>query len=115
VNLVTRVDGSVHLKTWAVRVAGGTLHVLLINKGMRPVRVDLQLPGARPATVQRLLAPSVRSPSGVTLDGQQLGTNADWLGRQTTEMITPTVRGYELTVGPASAALLMVPRQAAGI
>jgi hypothetical protein len=74
-----RVDASrpLHLKVWAVRVRGGGLHVLLINKGNRSVSVDLQIPAYGRATVQRLSAPSVSSRSDVTLDGQQLGVVPD--------------------------------------
>ncbi len=55
---------SLNLSAWAVRVRGGQLHVLVIDKSDRNVRVDLHLPATAPATVQRLLAPSARSTSG---------------------------------------------------
>jgi hypothetical protein len=100
---------SLNLSAWAVRVRGGQLHVLVIDKGDHNVRVDLRLPATAPATVQRLLAPSARSTSGVTLAGQQLGSTATWTGTTRTDTITPTRRGYVLTVPRLSAALVGVP------
>jgi hypothetical protein len=97
-----------HLKVWAVRVGGDRLRVLLINKGSHPVSLALQLPAMGPATVQRLLAPSVTAPSGVTLDGQQLGVEGNWRGRAANETIAPGACGYELTIGRTSAALVEV-------
>jgi hypothetical protein len=99
----------VNVKVWAVRVGTGTLHVLVIDKGSRPVRVDLKLPATAPAKLERLLAPSAKSSSGVTLAGQQLGADARWHGHFTAQSIAPTSRGYVVTVPALSAALLSVP------
>jgi hypothetical protein len=96
------------LKVWAVRIAGNTLHVLLIDKSAQPVRVHLRLPATGNATVERLLGPSACSVSGVTLDGQQLGSDGHWQGRSATESIAPRADGYHVTVPRASAALLTV-------
>jgi hypothetical protein len=103
-----RTTGAVHLKVWAVRVRGGALHVLLINKATRAVRTALQGRAGGVATVQRLLAPSVAARSGVTLNGQYLGLDDRWHGRPATETLKPGRRGYELTVPAASAALVVV-------
>jgi Glycosyl hydrolase family 79 C-terminal beta domain len=101
---------SLNLSAWAVRVQGHILHVLLIDKGSRTVRVDLRLPASATGTVQRLLAPSPYSRTGVTLNGQQLNHAGDWTGTQRTEQLAPNMRGgYELTVPRHSAALLSVP------
>ena len=97
-----------HLKVWAVRVRGGTLHVLLINKGNRSVRVQLALPATGPARVQRLLAASAASRWGVTLNGQRLGHDGAWHGRAATESIAPGQHGYSLMVPRVSAALIDV-------
>jgi hypothetical protein len=99
---------SPHLKVWAVRVAGGRLHVLVIDKGSRPATVQLRVPGAGPASVQRLLAPSAAATSGVTLDGQWLGRDGRWKGRRDTRTIAPTRYGYPLTLRPYSAALVAI-------
>jgi len=109
VRLKLTASHSLDLSAWAVRVRGGNLHVLLLDKGKRSVRVDLHLPASGPATVQRLLAPSAYSRAGVTLDGQRLGRNAQWVGTAQTETITPGGRaGYVLTLPQRSAALLDV-------
>ncbi len=100
---------SLDLSAWAVQVRGRILHVLLIDKGSRTVRVDLRLPASATGTVQRLLAQSAYSRSGVTLDGQQLNYAGDWTGPARTETVTPGNRGgYELTVYRRSAALMSV-------
>ncbi len=98
-----------HLKVWAVLVGRHELHLLVIDKGRVPVRVALRLPGARStATVQRLLAPSVRSTHGVTLAGQSLGPDGQWVGKRTVERLAPGPHGYGLAVRGYSAALLTV-------
>ena len=86
------------------------LHVLLIDKGSRTAQVDLRLPATAPAAVQRLLAASPYSRTGVTLNGQELNSAGDWTGTPTIERITPGPRGgYELTLPRHSAALVSVP------
>jgi Glycosyl hydrolase family 79 C-terminal beta domain len=108
VRLHLTVPRSLNLSAWAVRVRGGQLHVLVIDKSGRSARVELHLPATGPATIQRLLAPAARSRSGVTLDGQQLGPDGRWTGTPRTETITRSRRGYELTVPRLSAALVAV-------
>jgi hypothetical protein len=99
---------SVNLSAWAVRVRGGILHVLLVDKSNRSVRVDLHLPATGPATVQRLLAPSASSTTGETLDGQRLGPDGTWIGARLTQTITAGAHGYVLTLPRRSAALVGV-------
>ncbi|MGI9183927.1 MAG: hypothetical protein ACR2GZ_03025 [Solirubrobacteraceae bacterium] len=94
-----------HLSVWAVRT-GGRLHVLLIDKGARRIRVTLKLPTTGPATVQRLLAPSPRAQSGVTLGGRWLDRRGRWHGRAGRELVSRLGRGYVLTVPRYSAALV---------
>jgi len=94
------------LKVWAVHVNGGGLHVLIIDKSNRAANVDLRIPTAGPASVQRLLAPSVGSRSGVTLAGQHVGADASWHGARVTETVWPGRRGYVVTVPQMSAALV---------
>jgi hypothetical protein len=101
---------SPHLKVWAVRVAGGRVHVLVIDKGASPVTLDVRGAGQGPATVARLLDPSVSATSNVTLAGQWLGRDGRWRGRRSTETIAPARDGYRLTVGRFSAALLTIRR-----
>lgn len=97
-----------HLKAWAVRVSGDRLHVLLINKGPSAISAKLVLPATGPATIQRLLAPSVTSRSGVTLDGQQLGHDDRWRGHRSDESAAGVSGVYRLVLPPTSAALLTV-------
>ncbi len=91
-----------------VGVGGDALHVLLNNKGDRPLRIELQLPATGVATVQRLLAPSAGARDGVTLDGQRLGPDFDWLGRRASETIAPGSGRYLVAVPATSAALVEV-------
>lgn len=98
-----------HLKAWAVRLAGGAMHVLLINKGSRQLTVDLRLPPDGVGTVDRLLAASAAATSGVTLGGQHLGADGTWHGSNTDESILPGPSGYQLAVPRFSAALLSLP------
>lgn len=94
------------LKAWAVRVTGNVLHVLLIDKSAHPARVSLQIPGAGPATAQRLLAPSARAPSGMTLAGQHLDARGRWTGRLTSERVHQGTGGCMVTVRGISATLV---------
>jgi Glycosyl hydrolase family 79 C-terminal beta domain len=90
-------------------VRGNVLHVLLLDKGKRTARFDLHLPAGGPATVQRLLAPSPYSRSGVTLDGQRLNAAGYWVGAPTTETVTRGPGGgYVITLPRRSAALVAV-------
>ena len=101
---------SLNLSAWAVEVKGHILNVLLIDKGSRTAQVDLRLPATAPAAVQRLLAASPYSRTGVTLNGQELNSAGGWTGTPTIERITPGPRGgYELTLPRHSAALVSVP------
>lgn len=108
VPLHVRADRSLHVKMWAVRAPGGSLNVLLIDKGQRAMSVGLRLPGAGSATVQRLVAPSAWSRSGITLAGQWLGRDGTWHGRLQHPTVRQGAHGYELTVPRFSAALVTV-------
>ena len=98
-----------HVKVWAVRVAGRTLRVLVINKGAGAANVVLRLRGGGTATVERLLAPSVSASTGVTLAGQTLNGNAEWRNPRAVETLSRSARGYRVTMPGASAALVSVP------
>ena len=108
--LAVRVNSrsSSALSAWAVHVRGGGIRVLLINKSSRPLTVTLRLPASAPARIERLLAPSVRSTSGVTLGGQWLGPGGKWLGRPAVETIPSRAGRYELELPRDSAAMLGV-------
>jgi hypothetical protein len=99
---------SANLSAWAVKVRGGILRVLLIDKGERSVRVAVHVPATAPASVQRLLAPSAYSRWGVTLNGQRLNGSGDWTGTPRPERLTAGASGYTVLVPGMSAALMTV-------
>jgi hypothetical protein len=106
VPLRLRAEPALHLKAWAVEVAGNTLHVLLINKGANTLRVRLDAPASGPATVQRLLGRSAESSAGVTLGGQWLDSDAQWEGRPVHAVVLAKGGRYEIGLPPVSAALV---------
>jgi hypothetical protein len=108
VNLQLHVKRSLNVKAWAVQIPGSQLHVLVLDKSDHAVRVTLALPATGPATVQRMLAPSAAARSGVTLAGQHLAPNGQWVGRPVEQTIRPTDGHYQLTMPGISAALLDV-------
>jgi hypothetical protein len=97
---------SLRLKAWAVRVGTNKLHVLLINKGSRAARVFLRIPAVGSVAVQRLIAPSARATSGVSLNGQHLDASGRWTGRPATVKVFSSAGGYTLSVHGLSAALV---------
>lgn len=62
------------------------------------VVLGLDIPATKPAQVQHLLAPSVRSPSEVTLAGQTLGQNGKWSGPRDIERVTSQADHYSVTL-----------------
>ena len=98
-----------HLKVWAVRSQQGT-SVLLINKGRSAAAVSLHVGEARGAArIQRLLAPSVSSDSGVTFGGQWIGADGRWHGRRRIELVRAQARAYRFLVTGYSAAVVRLP------
>jgi hypothetical protein len=106
---------SIHLKAWGVRVEGGYFHVLLIDKGQRPVVVALRLPATGAATVERLTAPGPGAKSGVTFNGQYLAADATWSGSGSAQRIYPGAYGYTVAVPRYSAALVTVHLRHGGL
>jgi hypothetical protein len=104
----TEAPASANLRTWVVRTGSDTLRVVLLDKGRRSVRVSLRLPATGIATVQRLIAPSAASVSGVTLGGQQLGADGRWQGTPVREVVRRRADTYTVQLRRASAALLSV-------
>jgi hypothetical protein len=99
---------SLNLSAWAVQIRSHILHVLLIDKGSRTARVDVRVRATGAASVQRLLAPSPYSRTGVTLNGQRLDSASHWTGTPRTDTIAPSASGggYVLTLARRSAALM---------
>jgi hypothetical protein len=96
------------LEAWAVRVGRRGLHVLLINPSSRSQTVDVRVPGAGRATVQRLRAPALDATTGVTLGGRRLGADGRWQGRAADETIAARGGAYDVVVPRTSAALVAV-------
>ena len=105
VPLRLRAKNSLGIHAWAVESGGDRLNVVLVNDGRRDVRARLDEPTHGDASVQRLLARSPRSLSGVTLDGQWIGHDGRWHGHPSGEIATSGRRGY----------LVIVPRYSATI
>jgi hypothetical protein len=108
VSVRVRTTPGHRLTAWAVRQGSRTLRVLLTNAGTQPVTTRLRLPGSGVAAVQRLLAPSAWSRSGVTLAGQQLDAQARWIGRRVVQTVHPHGGAYTITVRRQSAAMVTV-------
>ncbi len=94
------------LHAWAVRQPRRRVSVLLIDRAQRPVQVDVRLPSQRSATVQRLLAPSARSTSGETFDGQSMGADGRWKGRRRVQTVALRRGHFTITVPGVSAAVV---------
>lgn len=105
----THARPSLNLQAYGVRTGTDTLHVVLIDKGRRPVHVALRLPATGDATVQRLVAPSAASRSGTTLGGRWLNRDGRWQGRGISQVVSRRGGVYTVELRPASAALVSVP------
>jgi Glycosyl hydrolase family 79 C-terminal beta domain len=108
VNSTVAAGRKLGLSAWAVQLAGGRLNVLLLDKDTRAARVRLQVPAGADATVQTLTAPSANASTGVTLDGQQLDTQADWEGTPQTTTIAGSNGVFHLRVRGISATLVSI-------
>ncbi len=98
---------SENVKVWAVRSKPNELKVLVLDKGGQSVNVALSLGSHATASVQRLRASSVAATSGVTLAGQHLGAQGQWLGRRVLKSLRPSANGtYTLGMPAYSGALL---------
>jgi hypothetical protein len=104
------VTGAPHrLKTWAVRLRDGRLHVLYDNKSKYDAVAVLSSSSTRPALIERLKAPSVDANRPVTLAGQRLGQDGRWHGKHTARPVLAHSGGYRVRVPAFSAAMLSVP------
>ena len=95
-----------HLKAWAVRLSGGLVHILLLNKGSRPAGFLMNLPLTGVASVERLEAPSVSSTRGVSFAGQHIDTQGVWTGARHVTTLPGTAAGYHIILPRYSAALI---------
>jgi hypothetical protein len=98
------------VKAWATKAAGGTVHVVMINKGSQARVFALRLPGsAGAATLERLQGNGLASASGVTLAGQSFGaetTSGRIGGPAHRSTVKPIADRYVVTLPAGSAAML---------
>jgi hypothetical protein len=112
--LSTTVRGGPAVRAWATRGVGGTVRVVLINDDLRKRHVFLVrgFPRSASGEVIRLTASSARATGGVSIGEQSFGPTRT--GRLSAppepEPVAASHGRYALTLGPASAALLTIPR-----
>jgi hypothetical protein len=97
------------VRTWAVMLPNGALRLLVIDKSSQSTSVLLPAYSRQPATVQRLLAPSITANDTVTLDGQRLGDAGYWTGPRVTQSLRARGGRYRFGVPGFSAVLVSMP------
>jgi hypothetical protein len=106
-------DGApVHV--WATADHHGHVRVVVINKSLRRAGDALITVrgGVRPATLERLSAPSPDATSGISLGGLSIPdgtTDGRLAGTPEHVTVRPHAQTYRFTLAPASAALLTIP------
>ena len=103
------------LKTWATVDTVGTRRVVVINKDTRKTHtVRLTVPGGTSrARVRRLVGPKVTATRGITFAGQGWGDatfDGELRGRPRVERVQRRFGAFNVTMPPASAALVTVRR-----
>ena len=100
------------VNAWATYTRDLTVRVVLINDHPYPQTVVLQAAGhPGPATLERMLAPSVHSVQGVTLGGQTFGPQTATgvlTGPATDIAVSPANHRYLVRLAPSSAAMLTI-------
>jgi len=98
------------VKVWATSGPDGRTRVALINKDLGSSHeVQVEIPRASGASLERLQAPSASSTTDVSLGGRTFGslTSSGKLpGAIQTTPVEPILGGYTIDLPPASAALL---------
>lgn len=95
-----------NVKVWAVRGSSNQLKLLVLNKDGEAVNANLSLGNHGTATIQRLLAPSPTATSGVTLAGQHLGSQGQWVGNRVLTNASPVRGTYSVRMPAYSGALI---------
>lgn len=95
-----------NVKVWAVHSSHHTLRLLVLDKGANAIDAALHLGNHGRATIQRLIAPGPGATSGVTLAGQHLGLQGQWLGRRVMPQVNPAHGTYTVPIPAYSAALI---------
>jgi hypothetical protein len=97
------------LTVWATRGREGRTRVVVINEGSDGRTIALSAASGRPATLERLRAPSLTSTAGVTLGGQSFGartTTGRLAGRSSVAGLIASQGRYVFTLPADSAALV---------
>jgi hypothetical protein len=108
----TTITNAQGISVWATRGRAGHTRVVLINESLDRRTVAVAADGTAPATLERLGAPRLSSPSGVTLGGQSFGaetTTGRLAGRSTVAKLKPSQGRYEFTLPAESVALVTLP------
>ncbi len=100
------------VQAWATRAPGGQVRVVLIDTRRRGRVLAVRVRGGgSSATVERMLAPSLRARTGVTIGGQSFSgtsTAAVPSGQAEIERVARRRGAYQLRIPGASAALLTI-------
>jgi Glycosyl hydrolase family 79 C-terminal beta domain len=100
------------VQAWATRARGGRVRVVLIDTRARARMLAVRVPGGgASATVERLLAPSLRARTHVTIGGQSFSTSstaAVLSGTADIERVARRRGSYLVRMPRASAALLTI-------
>ncbi|MBV9001726.1 MAG: hypothetical protein JO304_21895, partial [Solirubrobacterales bacterium] len=111
--LKTQATPNGSVQSWATVAPDGRIRVVLMNTALTAAKTVLVAAGngSVPAVLQRLVAPSAFATSGVTLAGRTFPA-ATFTGRMPgpprTIQVPATASGYNVTLAPASAAMLTV-------
>jgi hypothetical protein len=104
-----------NLKAWAtLDPTNGDVNIAIINKDQSASgSVQLTVPGYKRGLVKRLLAPSFRSITGITIAGQTFDGSQDGkaVGTRYGAFIRSQNGMFEVSVGPTSAFLLTLHRR----
>lgn len=98
-----------NIKVWALKGEDGLVRVVVLNKTPSTSgSVKVTVPGYSKGTIERLLAPSYLSTTGVTLGGQTYDGSTDGTirGTATTTSVTGSNGAFVLNMPAASAALI---------
>lgn len=95
-----------NVKVWAVESSPHLLKVLVLDKGSQAVNAALALGNHGTATIQRLTASSPTASSGVTLAGQSLGRQGQWVGTRVMPQVSPVRGTYSVPMPAYSGALI---------
>ena len=108
-------DGPSTLQTWATIGSDHLVRVLVDNEGPA-AQVSIHAPrgyGARPGSVQRLLAPSAAATTGLTIGGSRFVTSSTGVApAPVPATVTPGHSGYTIRAPANSETLLTLARRA---